>query len=207
MNDAFVDGVLFVTGDLEFPHLAVFARNLCPDIKVAQAKTTDDLALRLAELPPRTRMIAVATSVIVPADILGSLLLTPYNFHPGAPDYPGRYPESFAVYDGVRVFGATAHVMLPRVDEGTIVGVEMFDVEGTPDRLAMADLAYQAMIRLFARLVPGMLVSDEDLPGCGIRWGGIKRTRADFLAMRRITEIENPAERARRMNAFGEDSD
>lgn len=199
-----VDGVLFVTGDLEYEHLVAYARRFAPDADIRQAKKIEDLAVGLDEMPLRTRMIAVATAVIVPSVILNRLHLTPYNFHPGSPEYPGRYPESFAVYDGVTHFGATAHVMLPRVDEGGIVGVERFDVVGQPDRMALADLAYQAMIRLFGNLAPHMVISGDPMPVFpDEKWSGIKRSRADFLAMQQIGNHMPDDEVARRIRAFG----
>ena len=199
-----VDGVLFVTGAREFPHLAAFVQRHHPDVRVFHAAEAQDLAPQLSLMPPRSRMIAVATSVIVPASILDGLLLTPYNFHPGSPEFPGRYPESFAAYEGVQSFAATAHVMFPRVDEGPIVGVERFDVVGSPDRMTLADLAYQAMITLFARLAPQMVLDDRDLPPLpGIMWSGTKRTLADYQRMRQITPDLDEMEKQRRHRAFG----
>ena len=43
-----------------------------------------------------------------------------YNFHPGPPNRPGRYPSVFALYDNARHFGITVHEMLPKVDSGAI---------------------------------------------------------------------------------------
>jgi methionyl-tRNA formyltransferase len=74
------------------------------------------------------RMIAFCTETIVPAATLAAIRGPSYNFHPAPPDYPGSHPASFAIYDRVGRFGATAHEMAVRVDSGPIVAVEPFDV-------------------------------------------------------------------------------
>ena len=199
-----VDGVLFITGNLEFPHLSDFAKRYRPAIEIFHAPDRESLDRHVAIMPTRSRLIAFATSVIVPANILNVLSLTPYNFHPGSPEFPGRFPESFAVYDGATSFGATAHVMVPRVDEGAIIGVERFDVPALIDRMTLADLTYHSMVKLFANLVPIMVTDDSDLPVLPHEnWSGVKRTYADYDHMRQITPEMDAAEQDRRLRAFG----
>lgn len=52
------------------------------------------------------------------------------NFHPGPPEYPGSGCVNFALYDDVREFGVTAHLMNEKIDNGRILAVRRFPVDG-----------------------------------------------------------------------------
>ena len=82
------------------------------------------------------RLVAFTSGIIVPHSILAALGYGAYNFHPGPPNYPGWAPAHFALYDGARTFGATAHVMTRRVDSGPILGTESFII---PDNVSVRE--------------------------------------------------------------------
>ena len=73
-------------------------------------------------------LVSFGTSLIVPTDILDHYAGGVYNIHAASPDYPGRDPHHWAAYDRVNRYGATAHIMTSKVDDGPIVDVEWFDV-------------------------------------------------------------------------------
>ena len=101
-----------------------------------------------------TGLFSFSTSIIVPSDVLRRFDGAAYNLHAASPEYPGRDPHHWAVYDGATRYGATLHQMTPRVDDGPIIDVEWFDVEaGTmpPQLLAAANAA---ALRLLARVAP-----------------------------------------------------
>ena len=45
------------------------------------------------------RLLSFCSPVIVPADLLKAFPGPSYNFHPGPPDRPGRFPSVFAIYE------------------------------------------------------------------------------------------------------------
>jgi methionyl-tRNA formyltransferase len=96
-----------------------------PDLTIIPAETLAELNALEPDRLARARLIAFVTGIIVPAKVLDGLGYGAYNFHPGPPAYPGWAPAHFALYERATEFGATAHVMAARVDEGPIVGAEM----------------------------------------------------------------------------------
>jgi len=149
------------------------------------------------------RLVAFCTETIVPAPMLVGLRGAAYNFHPAPPDYPGSHPASFATYDGVVRFGATAHEMVERVDSGPIVDTEWFDVEPGTGVLALEDKAGEAAARLFWRLAPTLADCAQPLPTGSLQWGPRKTTRKDFRAMGVIDPSISAEEFERRWRAFG----
>ena len=51
----------------------------------------------------------------------------------------------FALYEGVRQFGATAHIMTSQVDEGNIIGTEIFDIPQYCEFEMLEIMTYQAI--------------------------------------------------------------
>ncbi len=163
--------------------------------------TEAELAAVADLLSPRDVLIACGTGVVVAGSILDRLQGAAYNFHAASPEYPGRDPHHFAVYEGATRYGATAHVMNRKVDAGPILGVEWFDVPPGVTPNGLLALANDAALRLFRRLAPRMAAGDEPLPEIDVAWGPRKTTRADFLRLCRLPPYLDRDEFERRARA------
>ncbi|MGY4472795.1 methionyl-tRNA formyltransferase [Bradyrhizobium sp. USDA 3364] len=176
-----------------------------PALSFRCAVTAEELAAIEPEVLREARLLAFTTSVIVPESILAALGHGAYNFHPGPPQYPGWAPAHFALYDGARTFGATAHVMAARVDSGPIVGVESFIV---PDKISVRGLeqiAYVRLAHLFWRMSRDLARDPSPLRELGIAWCGIKSTRQMYREMCELPAGISAGELARRIRAFHDD--
>ncbi|MGD9538562.1 MAG: formyltransferase family protein [Alphaproteobacteria bacterium] len=122
-------------------------------------------------------LVAFATGVIVPKDVLDRVRVA-YNFHPASPQYPGRDPHHWAIYEKADSFGATCHIMTERVDEGPIVRVVRFPVLPGTRPHQLCRMAEQAAFSLYRELSPTLL--DGSAAPNGEAWCGVKRTRSDF---------------------------
>jgi methionyl-tRNA formyltransferase len=167
--------------------------------------TLDELTAIEPDVLREARLIAFTSGVIVPRSILAALGHGAYNFHPGPPDYPGWAPAHFALYDGARTFGATAHVMTRRVDSGPIIGTESFVI---PDNIGVRELEQIAFVRLaylFWRLSRVIACETGPLPTLPIAWSGTKSTRRMYETLCEIPVNIDPTELARRIRAFNDD--
>ncbi|PAY04813.1 methionyl-tRNA formyltransferase [Bradyrhizobium sp. UFLA03-84] len=176
-----------------------------PALSFRCAVTGEELAAIEPEVLREARLLAFTTSVIVPESILAALGHGAYNFHPGPPQYPGWAPAHFALYDGARTFGATAHVMAARVDSGPIVGVESFII---PDKISVRGLeqiAYVRLAHLFWRMSRELARDPSPLQELEIAWCGIKSTRQMYRDMCELPAGISPVELARRIRAFHDD--
>lgn len=148
-------------------------------------------------------LLSFGTSVIVPERLLECYPGGAFNIHGASPDFPGRDPHHWAVYEGATRYGATAHVMTRKVDDGPIVDVEMFDVEPGASHEELLRLANAAGARILQRLGPLLAAGGRPPPLHGVHWGGIKRSRADLLRYCRLPADIDKAEFDRRFRAFG----
>lgn len=121
-----------------------------------------------------------------------------YNFHAATPDYPGRDPHHWAIYEGAKEFGVTLHLMNERVDEGQILAVTRFDIEPgiTPQKLRRQGDSMS--VWMFQELIPRIL-SGEIGPN-GEQWTGKKRKRQDLLDL--LAQPASLEEKRRREFAF-----
>lgn len=176
-----------------------------PALSFRCAVTAEELAAIEPAVLREARLLAFTTGVIVPDSILAALGHGAYNFHPGPPQYPGWAPAHFALYDGARTFGVTAHVMAARVDSGPIVGVESFII---PDRIsvrALEQIAYVRLAHLFWRMSRDLACDPTPLEQLDIAWCGTKSTRQMYREMCELPPGISAGELARRIRAFHDD--
>jgi methionyl-tRNA formyltransferase len=196
--------IILLTGAREAPYLGGLLRKHNPDLRITHAETRDELTLAAHPRRQGVRLVAFCTSVVVSRSILADIDGRAYNFHPGPPEYPGRHPASFAIYDGARQFGATVHEMMPAVDSGAIVAAERFDMPATPRLSQLEGLAYEATLRLFAATAPALARSLEPLEPNGAQWSGRKSSQRDYDALCRLPADIDAMELDRRQRAFAD---
>jgi methionyl-tRNA formyltransferase len=176
-----------------------------PALSIRCALTLEDLNAIEPEVLEDARLIAFTSGVIVPRPLLAALGYGAYNFHPGPPEHPGWAPAHFALYEGARSFGATAHVMTKRVDSGPIVGVESFDIPEGANVRELEQIAFVRLAYLFWRLSRSIACETGPLPTLPIAWSGTKSTRRMYEKLCNIPSNIEPTELARRIRAFNDD--
>lgn len=186
-------------------HLTAYFQHENPELRIHVCERRDQLEkLFRGPARPGCRLIGFTTEVIVPPPILEAVPMGAYNFHPGPPNRPGLYPESFAAFDGDTVFGATVHEMVPRVDEGPIVGVSRFEVPVGATRMTYAETALTHCVSLLKALGPHLARIDDPLPrDPNEHWSGTKSNRRQFDALATVTPDMDADGVERRWRAFG----
>jgi methionyl-tRNA formyltransferase len=198
-----VNRILLLTSPEETPPLGDILRAHNPDLEIAGIHDRAGVEQACASACPGTRLISFCSSVIVPGSALAALPGPAYNFHPGPPTRPGRYPSIFALYDGDKTFGITVHEMKPKVDSGAIVAAEWFDIEPESDLGALERSTYLRLAALFRKLAPHLATRISPLPHLTHTWSGRKTTSADATALAQTAPGMSEAEIARRHRACG----
>lgn len=185
-------------------HLAIAAlfKEHNPDLTFTPAITRQDLEALDSATLSRSRLISFTSGTIVPAHILNALGHGAYNMHPGSPEYPGWAPAHFAIYDGARSFGATAHLMTERVDDGPIVGVEKFIVPNGISVRGLEQMAYVRLAHLLWSLSKPLATQAQPLPSLALQWGRRRSTRRMYAAMCEVPSTVSREELHRRVRAF-----
>ena len=168
--------------------------------RVADRPALDGVGL---DILLNARLIGFTTDVVVPQWMLNAAGYGCYNFHPGPPDRPGWAPISFAVYEGARRFGVTAHVMEARTDTGDIVGSRLFDVAENTGYAVLQGAMVKALFELFDELAGPLAVSVDPLPATGVAWGGERRTRRMAQKLCEVSLDVPHGELDRLIEAFG----
>jgi methionyl-tRNA formyltransferase len=202
---AMLDTIILLTSAVERSIFTSLLSTHNPCLTIAAAETLADLNALEPDTLARTRLIAYNTGVVVPADVLDRLGYGAYNFHPGPPTNPGWAPAHFALYKRAAQFGTTAHVMVARVDEGPIVGVEMFSIPPGASVASLEGMAYARLSYLFWTLAKPLATCSEPLPQLPVQWSGTKTTRRDYAALCDIPLDIQRDELERRIAVFGED--
>jgi methionyl-tRNA formyltransferase len=197
------DTIILLTGPVEQAVLASALIGHNPALTVHWAASADDLIRFEADALARSRLIAFATPVIVPGDVLDAIGYGAYNFHPGPPAFPGWAPAHFALYEGAAEFGATMHVMTARVDSGPIVEAVHFPIPTDVGVQGLEGLAYAHLARLFWQLAKYLATESEPLPHGPLRWGDRRYSRRAYRAICDIPLDISKEELDRRLRVFG----
>ena len=99
------------------------------------------------------------------------------NFHSGPPKYPGSGCTNFALLDNSKEYGAIAHLMNNRVDDGAIYKVNNFEIlpDDNIDRLTVK--THEELIILFKDVVDDMangldIARLSENSGIEMEWSG-----------------------------------
>lgn len=194
--------VVLLCPDEDRFHLAGALSIHNPNLAVAAASTLETLESALDRAPADVRLIGFRTPVVVPRRLLDRLSAPAYNFHPGPPEYPGKHPFAFALYNRAAGYGVTAHEMAPRVDSGPIVGVLRFELPPDIAPGALADMTVAGLVRLFLLLARHLAVDPRPLPHVAAAWGGRRCTQKALEALCDLPPDIDAAEFSRREQAI-----
>jgi len=203
MQPAEISRIILLTGEAEGPILAEVLRLHNPALDVAVATSTASLEAACAAAAPGDRLLSFCSSVIVPGAVLQRMPGPSYNFHPGPPERPGRYPSVFALYENAARFGITVHEMLASVDSGPIVAAEWFPIPKDCNLATLEELTLMELFAAFKRYAPHLAVKATPLRRQLIQWRGRKTTKADCDALAVVTPDMDPTEAERRRRACG----
>jgi methionyl-tRNA formyltransferase len=195
--------IVLLTGEAEAPALSSELLIHNPTLDTIVAHNHQELARAAQKFDGGTRLLSFCTSVIVPREMLEALPGPAYNFHPGPPERPGRYPSVFALYDRAPHFGLTVHEMAPTVDSGPIVNAEWFDIPEGCDLIELESRTLIRLVNVFRKLAPYLALFSLPLPRQDIQWQGRKTAKTDCDDLCRITPDMNPEEIRRRQLACG----
>jgi methionyl-tRNA formyltransferase len=197
------DTVILLSGAAELATLPLVLLGHHPNLSVIPVHTPTELAALSSAVLRRARLIAFATPVIVPANILTQLGYGAFNFHPGPPSYPGWAPAHFALYNRATEFGATAHAMIEQVDAGPIIGVALFPIPAEITVLGLEGLAYAHLAQLFWRMAQSLATDATAPPTLPLTWGSKKYSRRAYRAICDIPLDIPKDELERRIKVFG----
>jgi methionyl-tRNA formyltransferase len=196
--------IILLCGEAErsvLPHV-LLGHN--PQLTVMFVERPADFAFFDSDLLRRARLIAFTTPIIVPPDVLDRLGYGAFNFHPGPPAYPGWAPAHFALYHRETEFGATAHMMVERVDAGPIIDVARFPIPAGISVFGLEGIAYAHLAQLFWRMAK-RLATDPALPSpLPAQWGTRKYSRRSYRTICDIPLDIAKDELDRRLKVFGD---
>lgn len=138
---------------------------------------------------------------ILPREVLSNASKGAINFHPASPDYPGLGSVNFALYEEAKTFGATCHIMEPKVDSGRIIAVKRFPVFPSDTVESLLSRTYTHQLALFYEVL-SLLALGRDLPGTTEQWTREPFTRSDFNRLFIVTRDMPDNEIARRIRAL-----
>ena len=145
-------------------------------------------------------LISYISPWIVPKVVLDNTKRWNINFHPGPPEYPGIGCFNFAIYDSAIQFGATAHIMEPKVDTGEIIGVKRFSMTDEENVETLSKKTYEALLSLYKNIID-YVVTNDFLPKCDETWKRKPYMRSELENLATISKNMSKQEIDKRIRA------
>ncbi len=73
-------------------------------------------------------IICFRSYLLLPESLLKKATIAAINFHPGPVEYPGSGCLNWALYNNADTYGATAHIMDEKIDNGAIIECRRFPI-------------------------------------------------------------------------------
>ena len=128
------------------------------------------------------------------------------NFHPASPEYPGSGASSWAIYNGSKDYGVTAHLISEKIDDGDILMVKRFPILESDNVTSLLARTKKFCLILFYELIEKLFidqVSIEVLVGVNEeRWIGDPKKIKEVDKMSEISLDIDSQELKKRIKAF-----
>jgi methionyl-tRNA formyltransferase len=176
-----------------------FTKKLTYEIDIFYGTINDPFPSK-AKTEKYDMLISYISPWIVPVSALDNTKRWNINFHPGPPEYPGIGCLNFAIFNSAKQFGATAHVMKPKVDTGKIIGVNRFEMteEETVELLSIK--TYSSQLVLYKEIMT-YIVTNDSLPEINENWKRKPFKRSELEQLATINTNMNQEEIDKRIRA------
>ncbi len=176
-------------------------KNLVSPDLIIGIKKTKDLHSTIKKFGKIETLISYGTSQIVSKDILERVNKVAVNLHAASPNYPGRDPHHFAIYDDVDDYGVTLHFMDEKVDSGNIIDVLYFPIPKETSGEDLLDLTEKYALKLLFKWLP-YIVKGNVKNNSKFVWSGQKRGRKQFLMMTQLRSTISKEEIDKKIKSF-----
>ena len=106
------------------------------------------------------------------------------NIHPGPSKYPGIGCFNFALYNNEKTYGAVAHIINERIDNGKIIKEIKFRINRNYDVSKLANTTYKNMIFLTKDIVK--MIKKNNITISNTKWKRKAYTRNDLNKLAEI---------------------
>jgi methionyl-tRNA formyltransferase len=100
--------------------------------------------------------------LVLPTWLIAKAKIAAINFHPGPVEYPGSGCINFALFDGVKQYGVTAHVMNEKVDNGPVLECRRFPVLPLDSVDTLLARTHLKLVDLFFDVVTDLVIGGKD---------------------------------------------
>ena len=106
-------------------------------------------------------IICFRSYLLLPKSLLKRASIAAINFHPGPVEYPGSGCLNWALYNNADTYGATAHIMVEKIDNGPIIECRRFPILKEDDVKTLLARAHLGTFELLVDITTGLAREGE----------------------------------------------
>lgn len=100
---------------------------------------------------------------ILKEKLINKALYAAINFHPGPPKYRGIGCVNYALYENSKYYGATAHIIDKKIDNGKIINVTMFKIKKNDTVESLLERTYKVQVKQFKKIINLLIKNHKNL--------------------------------------------
>jgi len=127
---------------------------------------------------------------VIPKSLLDRAKIAAINFHPAPPEYPGSGCLNWALYENSSFYGATAHIMNDKIDNGPIIDCRRFPVFPQDTVNTLLDRAHAKTYDLMVDTLSGIALDGRKYIERKLNDFKDEKWRGKARKMREIDELQ-----------------
>ena len=136
-------------------------------------------------------LFSFLSPVIIPEFVLKKISIASINIHPALPKWPGVGAASFALFEGDKTYGVTAHEMLAKLDAGRIIRTIEFPILDNDSCETLFNRAMHYALILFYKIIDDIGSSGE-VKYTDLKWERDAITRKEFEKWMELSPDDPP---------------
>jgi methionyl-tRNA formyltransferase len=106
-------------------------------------------------------IICFRSYFVLPKWLIDRARIAAINFHPAPTEYPGSGCLNWALYDGATQYGATAHIMNEKIDNGAIIECRRFPILPQDNVRTLLARAHHKTYEMLSDITTGLALEGE----------------------------------------------
>ena len=127
---------------------------------------------------------------VLPKYLIDRAKIAAVNFHPAPVEYPGSGCLNFALYDGAKDYGVTAHIMNEKVDNGEILDCRRFTILPSDSVDTLLSRTHLKLIDLFFDVVTDLVLGGKDALDKKVKLSAAEKWRGDATKMKDFEKLQ-----------------
>lgn len=124
---------------------------------------TDKKKVNISKQTKYDYIFSFRSHYILKKKLINKAVYAAINFHPGPPKYRGIGCVNYALYENSKYYGATAHIIDKKIDNGNIINAKIFKIKKNDSVESLLERTYKVQVKQFKNITDQLIKNHKNL--------------------------------------------